>query len=159
MSYPTLQPLLLPTNQLTSEEEEGKETERGGKKAVRDGGKTLNLRKTVAHLFFLLCLAPGWHTLLFAAGLGEHRMLFPIYKKKPQTNKKLLLFFFFFRALFSQFPPTHSMLFYSLHSILKNKGAGDPHPKPAAFLARLPHHQKLMSPGTSLTSSFPPGIS
>ena len=87
LSHPPLQPLLLPTNQLTSGEEEGEETERGGKKkkAVRDGGKTLNLWKTAAHLFFFqLCLTPGWHTLLFAAGLGEHRMLFPISK----INKK-----------------------------------------------------------------------
>lgn len=50
------------------------------------------------------------------------------------------------------------MLVYSLHLVVKNRGAEDPHPNPAAFPASPACHQKLTSPGMSATSSFPLGI-
>lgn len=61
-------------------------------------------------------------------------MLFPILKKKSTKSSKNFCIFF---PLFSQFPLIHLMLVNSVHLVVKNKGAGDPQPNPAAFPASL----------------------
>lgn len=131
LSYPTLQPLLLPTSQLPSGEEEGEETERGGRKnkkrkAVRDGGKTLNLQKTVAHLCFFPALSrTGVAQAAVHCGAGGAQDAF------SYILKKIYIYFcmVFFCLFCSSFLPISShpfMPFYALYSILKNRGAGDP---------------------------------
>lgn len=107
----------------------------------------------MAHLLFPAQSCTGvTHTAAHCVAGGAQDAFPYIKKKKSIKNSKNFCIFF----LFSQFPLLHSMLVYSLHLVVKNRGAGDPNP--AAFPASPACHQKLMSPGMSVTSPFPPGI-
>lgn len=75
---PPLQPLLVPTSRAGRREKRGKEE----KKALRDGGKSVNLRSRGLTSFSQLRLAPGWHPLLLAAGGRARDAPSSIRKKK-----------------------------------------------------------------------------